>query len=181
MARGRRRKVGRREKNGRIQRTPEIRYDKGTERAQAMQALYGPDGADAIGRAFRSGLLGHGTEAKAMLDMARSIANAYWRAFETGGITCTLGDRTGGTVVNLDHEKIRRREQWLNESLDAVKRMGENVRRPFYQLVIEVNPDHGPDWLDRLCFAQRTSCVVEEVEDARKLRAALDALEILTS
>lgn len=183
MARaGRKRKSGiKREKNGRMQRTAEMRYDRGTERAQAMQVLYGPDGADAIGRAFRAGLLGEGSGAKAMLDMARSISGAYWQAYETGAITCTLGDRTGGTVTSIDHARVKRREEWLNECLDIVNAMGRDVRHAFHQLVIDVHPDHGPPWLDRLCFAQRSTAMVIEPMDQRHLRAALDALETLAT
>lgn len=183
MARaGRKRKSGiKREKNGRALRTLETRYDRGTERAQAMQALYGPDGADAIGRAFRAGLLGEGSEAKAILDMARSISNAYWQAFETGAITCTLGDRTGGSVTSIDHARVKRREEWLGECLAIVNAMGRDVRHAFDQLVINVHPDHGPLFLDRLCFAARSATIEAEEMDKRMMRAALDALETLTS
>ncbi len=177
---GRKRKLGKREKNGRIQRMPELRYDKGTERAQAMQALYGTDGCDAIGRAYRAGLLGEGNEAKALLDLARRLANLYWRAFETGRIVSAIADKTSGSVVELDNEKIKRQELWLTDCLVFIDHMGTNVRRSFNQLVIDVNPDHGPSWLDRLCFASRTSTQSDTV-DEKRLREALDALEALTA
>lgn len=175
---GRKRKQGKRERNGRAQRLPELRYDKGTERAQAMQALYGTDGCDAIGRAYRAGLLGKGNEAKALLDLARRIANYYWRAFETGAIRSAIADKTSGTVVELDHEKIKRQELWLTESLIFVDRMGQGVRRSFNQLVIDVHPDNGPKWVDRLIHARRTNHVADPV-DEKRLREALDALETL--
>lgn len=194
MARaGRKRKQGARTKTGRLSRAGVPLYDKGTERVQAMQALYGPDGGDAIGRAYRSGLLGEGSEAKAMLDMARSISNAYWQAFETGAIRCTLGERTFGSVVLMDEAKAKRREEWLNYQLDTVKGMGEPIRKAFYQLAIDVNPDCGPPWLDRLCVVAqrirkpskpfRMSDIAEAADqfDLGSLGNAIKALEELTA
>lgn len=179
MARaGRKMKPGRRTKAGRPSRAGEIRYDRGTERTQAMQALYGTDGCDAIGRAYRSGLLGQGQEAKAMLDTARRISNAYWRAYATGSYTCPLAERTSGAVVVLDHERIRRTEEWLRDSLDFVRRLGPRVDRAFRQLVIDVNPDCGPRWLDELVYAERSAKPADPCCQAT-MRAALDALEQL--
>lgn len=175
---GRKRRQGSRTRTGRLSRAGVPRYDKGTEHAQAMQALYGTDGSDAIGRAYRSGLLGKGSEAKALIDTARRIANAYWRAYETGKYRCTLADREHGTIVSLDHEKVRLQEEWLRECLESVSSMG--VRRQFDQLVIDVHPDSGPAWLDRLCYAQRTKGDAD-IADRQALRAALDALEYLAT
>jgi len=181
LGKGRKRKPGKREKNGRIQRAPELRYDKGTEKAQAMQALYGPDGADAIGRAFRSGLLGEGSEAKAMLDMARSISNAYWQAYEVGPYSSTLADRSSGSTPSILPDKARRREKWLSGCLDTIKALGASQRRSFYQLVIDVNPDHGPLWLDRLCFARRSKAMEVDPVDAKCLELALEGLALLAN
>lgn len=180
---GRKRKQGSRYACGKLKPGQALTpYDHGTERVQAMQALYGQDGCDAIGRAFRSGLLGEGQEAKAMLDTARRISNAYWRAYATGSYQCPLADRTHGSVVDLDHERIRRTEERLRDDLDFVRRMGWQVDRSFRQLVIDVHPDSGPAWLDRLCWASRQSLSVTDSDpDARSLRAALDALEQLAS
>ena len=180
--RGRKRKRGLREPNGRLSRakTPPVTFDKGTERAQAMQALYGQDGADAIGRAYREGLLGSGSEAKAMLDTARKVSNAYWQAYETGRYTCTLSDRQSGSVVELDHERIRKREEWIAEVMQFVADMGHDVRRAFEQLVIDVNPDQGPDWLDRLCWASQHG-KRQDIADVSQLRRALDPLSLLAN
>lgn len=170
---GRKRKAGKRTKSGQLART----YDKGSDHTQAMQALYGQDGCDAIGRVFRSGLLGEGSEAKAMLDMARAISNAYWAAYAVGPITCTLGDKHGATPI--DSARAARREQWLNDTLLTVRSYGERYRRPFYQLVIEVNPDHGPLWADRLCFAQRSKTMEPEPTDSQSMDAAIHILRAL--
>lgn len=174
MAKGRPRKKGKREKSGRPSRAGVPRFDRGTERAQAMTEFYGTDGCDAIGRAYRHGLLGSGQEAKNLLDTGRKVAKAYWQAYETGKIGCTLGERTGGSVVNLDHERIKRREDWLTESLGIVSSLG--ARRVFDQLVIDINPDSGPDWLDRLCDADRTD-ERQNLTDISKLRQAVYALQ----
>lgn len=179
---GRKRKQGKRTRSGRLSRAGIPRFDKGTDHAQAMQALYGQDGCDAIGRAYRSGLLGEGSEAKALLDTARKISNAYWAAYETGGFVSPLAGRipTSGNITHLDHERIKRREEWLRACTDFVRDLGPEVDRAFRQLVIDVNPDHGPLWLDRLCFAARTRHIEAEQHDERTMRAALDALEQLS-
>lgn len=180
MGKGRNRRHGKRTKSGQLSRAGLPRYDKGTERAQAMQALYGQDGADAIGRAYRSGLLGEGSDAKAMLDTARSIAGAYWAAYATGRITNPLADRTSGSQYAVDcPEKAQRREEWLSGCLDRVNRLGRAHRRFFDALTIDINPDHGPGWLDRLCYAQRCKAMMIEPADAQALELALEALAML--
>jgi hypothetical protein len=171
--RGRPQRAGKR-KNGRP--VPTITYDRGTERAQAMQVFYGTDGADAIGRAYRSGLLGYGDEAKCLLDTARKIANAYWHAYSTGSYRCPLGDSNSGSVVSIDHERAKRREDWLRDQLRVVETIG--VRREFDQLVVDINPDCGPDWLDRLIAYQRQG-TKGRVEDIAMLNRALSALSVL--
>lgn len=178
---GRKRKPGKRTKSGQLSRAGASKFDRGTDHAQAMQSLYGTNGTDAIGRAFERGLLGKGQEAKAMLDMARRLSNAYWAAFETGSYKCPLNVRPrGGGVVAPDSAHAKRREKWLNDCLAFVRGMGEDVRKPFYQLVIDVHPDSGPDWVDRLCWAARTE-VLADKRDTDRLRAALDALELLST
>lgn len=175
---GRKRKAGKRTKSGRLSRAgiPAITYDRGTERAQAMRAIYGTDCTDAIGRAFRAGLLGD--DGKQLVDTARAIARDYWRAFETGPITCAIGPRTHGSIAVLDHERIKRREAQLTEAMDFVNRMGANVRRSFDQLVIDPNPDAGPVWLDSLIWARKQGHPAMKAH-TDKLREALDALEQL--
>jgi hypothetical protein len=136
-----------------------------------MQVLYGPDNCDAIGRAYRSGLLGEGSEAKNLLDTARKVSRAYWQAYATGTVRSCIGEKNFGTVISIDHERVRQQEEWLHEVLDCVNRMGRNVRRSFDQLVIDIHPDNGPKWLDAL------------LQDAQQpqdnLREALDALSAI--
>jgi hypothetical protein len=167
------RKNAKRTKAGRISRA-KVNFDKGTEHAQAMQVLYGPDGCDAIGRAFRSGLLGAAEDGKPLLDIARKVSRSYWRAYATGAVRSCIGGRTFGAVVDIDHERVKREEIWLNESLRIVDRMGRNVRRSFDQLVIDVNPDNGPQWLDALIYDRKDSA------STKKIQEAMDALEAIS-
>ena len=176
MGKGRKRKNGARTKSGRLSRAKIHTHDRGTDHAQAMQALYGPDGCDAIGRAYRTGLLGDGTDAKAMLGIARQIAKAYWAAYENGAFQSPIADKTSGSISSISPEDARRREEWLNRVLDTVKAVGWPQRRSFYQLVIDVHPDCGPHWLDRLCFAHRSKRMMIEPMDAQCLEWALEAL-----
>lgn len=177
--RGRPKKSGKRTKSGRLSRSIAATYDRGTEHAQAIQALYGQDGCDAIGRAYQSGLLGDGQDAKAMLDTARRIAKAYWSAYEIGGYFNPLADRTGGGNAPMCPEKAREREEWLNRSLDSLNRLGRLQRRYFDALVIDVHPDHGPTWLDALTFAHRTPRAMIDPADASALELALEGLAML--
>lgn len=176
---GRKRKPGARTKTGRLSRAGVMPYDHGTERAQAMKALYGDNWADAIGRAFAAGLLGEPDRAKPLLDHARAIHAAYWQAYTTTPLGSCLRNAgssrtTGSDVIDFDAERIKRREQWLNETLRIVATMG--VRRQFDQLVIDVNPDNGPAWLDRLLWDKRTGKNTSSESDHSAFRAAMDAL-----
>ena len=180
MGKGRKRKAGKkRTRSGRISYSNADRLVKGNIRAQAMQALYGTDGADALGRAFRHGLLGSGSEAKNLLDTGRRIANIYWQAYEDYPATCTLSDRVHGSNSSISPEDARRREEWLNDALATVNALGRAQRACFDQLVIDVHPDHGPPWLDRLIMrerGQRIESADRLIADNRTLRAAVAAL-----
>jgi hypothetical protein len=144
--RGRPRKRGPREANGRLARAM-APYDRGSERAQERLSLYGQHGTDAIGRAYVRGFLGE--EAKALLDTARAVARAYWAWYEIGPYACPLGNRSGSTTAD-DHEREARQEDWLRGRLRIRDRFGYAQRQLFDQLVINVHPDQGPAWLDRL-------------------------------
>jgi len=179
---GRKRKPGARTKSGRLSRAGVTPYDHGTERAQAMKALYGDNWADAIGRAFASGLLGEPDEAKPLLDYARALHVAYWAAYTTTPVGSALRNAgasrtTGDNVIAFDCERAKRREQWLNAELKFVQGMG--VRRQFDQLVIDINPDHGPVWLDKLIWDKRSGDQTASASDHAAFRAAMDALETL--
>lgn len=180
MGKGRKRKAGPRTRSGQLSRAGFSLFDRGTDRVQAMQALYGPDGADAIGRAYRTGLLGVGNEAKARLDMARRVSNAYWRHYSAGTYKCALGDRTSGSIADIDQVRAKQSEEWLDDQLAMVTDLGEGERRAFYQLVIDINPDSGPLWLDRVCEARRNNCDPLD-HDALCLSKALSGLNALVA
>lgn len=177
MARvGRKRKQGKRTKSGQLSRAGEPSIVKGSERAQAMQALYGQDGADAIGRAYRAGLLGDDNEAKALLDVGRKMARIYWRAYEVGPVSCTLGDKDFGTITATDNAKAKAAEEWLERNLGRVGLMGTPMRKAFDQMVINPMPDHGPRWLDRLCWQARRNMDMDPA-DISMLALAIEGLQ----
>lgn len=167
--RGRKRKTGARTDSGRLSRAAP-RHDRGNARAERMQELYGTNGSDAIGRAFGRGLLGTDADAKAMLDTARSIHRAYWSHYAVGTPRCTLADRNSGAGRPDNPERDRAIEHALNAKLALAGRPGSNERSAFDQLVIDINPDSGPTWLDRVLGK------AAQANDWGRLTAALDAL-----
>lgn len=180
--RGRRRKNGARTPSGQLSRAKQpkpVTFDKGTERAQAMRTLYGTDGCDAIGRAYRAGLLGQGQDAKAMLDTARRVSFAYWAAYEVGPFASAIADKVSGSIGREPPEKAREREEWLAGCLTLVNRLGRTQRRFFDALVVDIHPDYGPTWLDSLLYAHRAPRVAIEPADANALDMALEALAML--
>ena len=147
---GRKKKQGPRTKSGRLSRAISAIRDAGTDRTALKFSIYGTDGADPIGRAYVMGFLGHGQDAKALLDTSRAIFRAYWAWYENGPINCTLADRKSGAWVDNDSDREARQEEWLNRMLKKAGPQGRDKRRWFDELVINIQPDEGPDWLDRL-------------------------------
>lgn len=148
---------------------PDIRRDAGTDAAQAKRAAYGTDGCDAIGRAYRSGLLGE--DGQRLLQTGRSINRAYWAAYGQYGLTSPLGNRMG--AANDDDNGLAR-EKWLNATIRDIDRMGREHRRAFDELCIDFHPDHGPGWLDLLIAKQATAA------SWGKLAKALEVLDELS-
>lgn len=154
--RGRPRKSGKRTTSGRLSRAKDARYDHGTDRAIERRIAYRGNGYDAVGRAYERGLLGKGEdgkpseEAKAMLDLARSLNRAYWRSYEVGREGCTLGKQGATTlhfgppVGGLDNPA---QERWLNSMMSLVN---WRERKAFDELVLDHFPDSGPAWLNRI-------------------------------
>ena len=172
MARGRNRKKGKRTPSGQLSRAGKPR-DRGSEAAEVKASLYGTDGTDALGRAYRFGLIG--LEAR---DSGRAIARAYWPIFGVGPISCTLGGQSAGSSHVGNEDQELRSEQWLNERLASVRALGSDIRKAFDNLVIDINPDCGPAWLDRLIHAKRTEGDCDN-RDLVKLAQAVTGLEIL--
>ena len=151
MARGRPRKSGKRTKSGRLI-TPQTR-DYGTEAAQMRRDIFGENGCDAIGRAYTIGALGQGHIATDRLRIARQIFAWYWPSVGMPGYTCALNQEPRGHSPEITPEQHREqleRERRMNARLAEARKCGHEAYRAFDQLVIDVNPDCGPDWLDLL-------------------------------
>ncbi|ASK88473.1 hypothetical protein [Sphingorhabdus sp. SMR4y] len=171
MARGRKRKKGKRTPSGQLSRAGKPR-DRGSAAAEAKASLYGTDGTDALGRAYRFNLIS--LEAR---DTGRALGRAYWPIFGVGKMSCTLAGQSSGGHIE-DEEQALRNEQWLNERLATVNALGSDVRKAFDELVIDINPDCGPAWLDRLIHAKRMDRDCSN-RDLVKLAQAMTGLEIL--
>ena len=179
MGRGRPSKSGKRTKSGRLKERP-VTFDKGTQRTQDKSSVYGPDGSDAIGRAYVMGLLGdNGLELR---NLARKVHRAYWPMFGTGREKSCLGLDVNGMAVNdnlLDADEREykiKREKRLTETLRSVARMGNAHRKAFDELCIDINPDHGPKWLEQLIWA-KSHRVGPDPAAQQALERAIAALE----
>lgn len=187
MTRGRKRKTGRRYANGRLRLSPEARIVRGNDRAMAAAARYGQDHADAIGRAYRAGLLGEGSQAKARLDTARALASAYRATFTVGAVRCAIGGSVAtadARILPAEPRTAQKRHEWLLGSLNRIKALPRGCERHFRQLVLEDHPDGGPAWLDRLLLAlahaERLPANARRVEqgpDGHAMRLALTAID----
>jgi hypothetical protein len=164
-----------REPNGRLSRKgmPRSPIDKGTERAQEKMARYGQEGADAIGRAYMAGLLGENRDA--LKDTARKVFRAYWPMLAVGSYKCALNDAQGSANYNYDREALIARERWLTGILRQIDRLGAIERRLFDELVININPDHGPAWLDSLIWHKAHNKEPDPL-DVKRLETAISAL-----
>lgn len=149
----------------------DMRRDAGTEAAQAKRAAYGTDGCDAIGRAYRSGLLGE--DGQRLLQTGRSINRAYWAAYGQFGLTSALGNRVG--AANDDGNSLAR-EKWLNATIREIDRMGRDYRKAFDELCLDFHPDYGPHWLDSLIASRHAA----PLSDWSRLAKALEVLDELS-
>lgn len=136
------------------------------------------DTCDAIGRAYTAGLLGSGEHAKTLLIAGRKIAAQYWRVygFPTPDSLARFQPQQPSTPMDPEREKIR--EQALSDALDIIAKVGRDHRRCFDQLVIDMNPDCGPPWLDRIAYAHRRGISASE-GDYNALRLAKEGLEAI--
>jgi hypothetical protein len=149
---GRKRKQGKRTQSGRLSRSKvelEARFDRGSEWVQAQRAKYGEAYNSALGRAFASGLLGEGNEAKDRYDKARKFISLYRAVIGRDRYRCALDQSPRG---NVEHFEPTQRDiddqEWLLVNMDRIDATG---CRPFFdQLTSHLFTDHGPDWLERL-------------------------------
>lgn len=163
MGKGRKRKPGKRTPSGQLSRA---KVDKGNLKTAEKADLYRGNGTDPIGRAYERGLLGTGADAKTMLDTARAINRAYWAAYQNGPIRCTLADRVSGAGIPNDIEREAAQERWLDRMLSLAR----HNRPLFDDLVININPDEGPAWLDRILHKHASH------HDLNRLESSLETL-----
>ena len=164
---GRPRKQGRRDAKGKLR--PIIMPDRGNDKTAEKMRRFGLFGADAIGRAYVSGLLGDEGEGKRLLDAARKFKKAHKKSgVVVGDPQCALNQDRGGVMyVDPDPQSSRRREQRMFDSLWAAGSRATMASNAFYGLVITDHPDYGPEWLDRLIWGGATK------EDRDQLDAAV--------
>lgn len=140
------------------------------------------DTCDALGRAYCAGLLGSGERAKDLLVAGRKIARQYWIVYADGTVSSNALARFFPVEPRKPMSEEERdqadsiREQALTDALKLVRARGHDVRRYFDQLVIDVNPDHGPAWLDAIVWANRHHKTPSE-RDSNMLRLAVEGLE----
>lgn len=173
MARtGRKPKQGKRNRSGRLKRTPNP-HDKGNGRVAAMRARYGEHYCWALGRAYAKGLLGAGSLGKARLDAAKGFVRAYRRFIGGDVYRCPLDDTPrGGNVETLDTPRDAAQQAWLFLAMDSMEHTGG---RPYLdQLMSTAHTDTGPNWLENLLNGKQDS------RDTIVLEAALEALDAIT-
>lgn len=149
---GRKRKDGKRTAAGRLSRSLEAleaRYDKGSDWAKARQERFGSDYNSAIGRAFASGLLGEGNDAKDRYDKARKFISLYRAVIGRDRYRCALNQAPRGMDdIPANDERDSLNQDWL---LVNMARIDETGCRPFFdQITSHLFTDYGPQWLDRL-------------------------------
>lgn len=176
--------AGSRSASGRLRARDPLRVGPcdGIVRRRAMLGVAADDREtfDALGRAWAAGLLHPDpARAKAMLDAGRRMAAQYWRSygFLTPDSLARFQPSAASAPANDDDQ--RRREEALTSSLDAVLKIGRSTRFAFDQLVIDMNPDSGPPFLDRIIFAHRQRQKASETDYAL-LRRACDGLEVVS-
>lgn len=174
MGKGRPRKVGRRDKSGKLR--PIVSRDYGNRIAAEKTELFGTDGWDPIGRAYRMGLLGE--NGQALMTAARILKAKYNPTLGLKGYTCPLDQSRGGGVmaIEFDPASARYRQDRMFDGLSAAGPKATLKSFAFYGLVIDDDhADSGPGWLDRLIAGSGTS------DDEKCLAAALEALTELAA
>jgi len=134
------------------------------------------DTCDALGRAYTAGLLGSGGKAQQMLLAGRKIAAQYWRVYGFPTPDSLARFQPQQSCTPMDPAKERIREDALNDALALVRARGRTIARAFEMLVIDINPDQGPLWLDQIVWAHRHGKRATE-GDYGWLAAAIEGLE----
>lgn len=170
---GRKSKSGKRYKCGKLKTPAEPNVIRPSEWVRERVARFGQDYNSALGRAFASGLLGEGNEAKVRYDTARRFI-ALYRA--------VIGRERYGSGLDLSPRGIRHEmeptqrdiddQEWLLVNLARIDNTG---CRPFFeQLIGSGYTDYGPPWLDRLLATQH-----RDRRDTLVLDAAIRAIDAI--
>lgn len=183
MAKGRNRKKGKREPNGRLSRA-ENRV-KPSEWVQRQQIRFGNHYTHALGRAYRSGLLGEGAEAKIRLDAGNKFVLRYSKIIGGDAYSSPLGDRSGSNDNLEDYARDKHQFDWLMDAITDLERAG--LRPWLDQLISKLYVDNGPKWLDALLDKRwnentgkwREGKPTGHKADLRVLEAAIAALDLL--
>jgi len=140
-------KTGKRHPNGRLVHTPT--FDRGTERVQAMKAMFGTFYASAAGRMFASGLMGEQDEALGRYQGLQRFVRVYKRVYGGPAYRCPLDQTPKGIDHDHDdHEQCERDREWIRAAMASLDMSG---CYPYMEQIICVTTaDAGPAWLDRL-------------------------------
>jgi len=174
--RGRPRKQGKRTESGRLKRNnyPVPVYDKGSDWVQSMRARFGEHYSTALGRAYATGLLGEGTEAKERYDIGKKLARVRKRYFGHRQVGSALDMSPRGNVVLIvteeEAEQALADKEWLEW---AARKMDKGCVPYLDQLLSDVHADSGPYWLANLIEGP---C---DRRDKMVLDAALKALDAI--
>jgi len=159
---GRKRKAGKREPNGRLQRTPA--NDKGNDVVQARSLAFSvfqggkadQQVSDPIGRAWAAGLLdGQQHDGAILRDAGRRYGRLYWREF--AALAPRVGEiepRSRGAAFISDNDAEGLQFQRLDNLLRGA---GREASGALHDLCVNCwwFPDQGPDWVDRLLTEAR--------------------------
>lgn len=174
---GRKASPGKRTKSGRLYRDnyPTPIYDRGSDWVQARKAKFGDHYSTAIGRAFVTGLLGDGDQAKDRYTMAKRLAATRKRYYAHRIPSCALDvSPRGGNVVMIvtedQAEQALADKHWLAH---AERAMDRGCVPYLDQLLSDAHTDEGPYWLTNLIEGPCDN------RDKMVLDAALKALDAL--
>lgn len=174
MAKGRKRKAGKRTESGQLSRAGISKIVKPSEWVDAMRARYGDHYSSPIGRAFAAGLLGDGTEANERYHTARKFASLHRRVFGGDVYRCALNQSPRGANDQPLTDKDVADQEWLIEAMGKLDCSG---CRPFFdQLISRQFTDYGPSWLDRLLATAH-----KDKRDMIVMDAAVKAIDTIVS
>ena len=175
MAKGRKRKTGKRTPSGSLSRAGKPRGPsivQPSDWVANQRRLYGEHYSTAIGRAFAVGLLGEGNAAKDRLPAALRFASLYRRALGGDRYRCALSDAPRGSDGIEATQRDADDQEWMLVNMGRMDRTGG---RPFFdQLISRSYTDVGPAWLDSLLHDAK-----RDRRDMMVMNAAIAAIDAL--